>query len=163
MSLIVDIADAVAATLVGEPLSLEIGPDNIRRVYVPVYDPTVNTAGEPLGLDEEPPLIISVVPNRLDSILLDRGGRETRTYEIDVGIQKIVGTGAITSAELNEACDPLLNLAEEIAALFVGIRYDTSPACRCSSSKNLPIYAPDHLNENRIFTSVIRLTFKYSG
>jgi hypothetical protein len=95
--------------------------------------------------------------------LLDRAGREIRTYELDVGIQKLVGTGTITNEELNEACDPLLNLAEEIASLFVGIRYETVPPSRCSSSKNQPIYAPDHLNENRIFTSVVRLTFKYSG
>lgn len=163
MSLITEIADRVVTTLDAATLSVEVEAENIRRVYIPVYDPTKDVNGDELALDAEPPLIISVVPARLDAVLMDRGGRQTKTYDIDIGIQKQVGTGTLTNEEFKAACDPLLNLAEEIADLFVGIRYDTSPAVRCFSSKNQPIYAPDHLNENRIFTGIVRATFRYSG
>lgn len=163
MSLVTEIADRAVTTIADATLSIDIESENIRRVYIPVYDPTKDVDGEPLEIGEDAPIIISVVPFRLDAVLLDRGGRQTKTYDIDIGIQKLVGSGTMTAEEFKEACDPLLNLAEEIADLFVGIAYDTTPAVRCFSSKNQPIYDLEHLNKNRVFTGVVRATFRYSG
>lgn len=145
MSTVIDIADAVVTALNGATLSQSFVAE---RKYVPVHE-----------LDDLAQLRVSVVPATLEGVLIDRAGRNLYTFTIDVAVQKSIGSGAMTDVQINAACDPLMTLSEEIADLFDG-KALTSPAARCTDVKNVPIFAPAHLDEKRVFTSVVSLTFK---
>lgn len=145
-AVIVSIADAVVAALNGATLSL---PFTATRVYVPVH-----------SITDLKCLTVSVVPATLEGALLNRSGRNLFDYQIHVGIQKTIGSGTMTDAEINAAADPLMLLAEEVGDLFDGKLLESTPAARCIDVKNAPIFAPDHLDEKRLFTSLVTLTFR---
>jgi hypothetical protein len=56
--------------------------------------------------------------------------------------------------------DNLMQLVEDIAALFKPERLEGYSNALCVKKENDPIYDPDHLRQFRQFTSVITLTFK---
>lgn len=148
-AIIIDIADAVAATLNAATLSQAFVA---QRSYIPVHE-----------IKDLVDLHVTVVPSEMDAALLDRQGRKLRSYMIDVGIQKVVGRGPMSNQDFNDGADPLMILSEEITNLFdrqhLAIAYDTINLL-CTEVKNMPIYSPHHLDEQRVFTSVVRLTFK---
>lgn len=147
-AVIVDIADAVLATIEAATLSL---PFTGERVYVPVHD-----------LRDATGIKVSVVPTGIDVTQLDRH-RDDFDYVVDVGVQRRIGTGPMTQAEINTACDPLMVFVEEIIDLFRGQSvayavYDDD--ARCVAVANNPVYVPQHVDEHRVFTSVVTLTFR---
>uniref|UniRef100_A0A7C4QRK5 Uncharacterized protein n=1 Tax=Schlesneria paludicola TaxID=360056 RepID=A0A7C4QRK5_9PLAN len=85
------------------------------------------------------------------------GGQTQRDVAIDVAVQKKLGQ------EQNEALDPLLALAEEIAEHFRGKRLDSFPDAARVKTEFKPIYAPEHIEQLRTFTSVLTLTFRVIG
>lgn len=145
-AVILSIADAVTAALNGASMSL---PFTAERMYVPIHEMR-DLAG----------LKVSVVPTALEGRLIDRSGRNLYDYTIHVGIQQSIGQGAMTYAQINAACDPLMQLCEEIADLFDGKAIASTPAARCVDVKNEPIYSPLHIDEKRVFTSLITLVFR---
>ena len=82
---------------------------------------------------------------------MGRGGGDVA---IDVAIQQKLGN------ELNATLDPLLALAEEIGELFRAKRLDTFPLAACIKTEFKTIYAPEHIENLRTFTSVLTLTFR---
>jgi len=145
-AVVIAIADAVAAVLNAAELNQ---PFTAVRRYVPVRD-----------LKDLATLAVTVVPATLAGTLLDRAGHNLYTYTIDVGIQKSIGSGEMTSDQINNACDPLMLFAEQAADLFDGKSLAGYPQARCIDVKNVPIFAPNHLDEMRVFTSVLSLTFR---
>lgn len=145
-AVIISIAEAVKDALNGASLSLAF---TAERVYVPIHEMR-DLAG----------LKVSVVPATLEGRLIDRSGRNLYDYAIHVGIQKSIGQGAMSYADINSAADPLMGLCEEIADIFDGKALNSTPVARCVDTKNEPIYSPLHIDEKRVFTSLITLVFR---
>jgi hypothetical protein len=149
MSQVMIIADAVRDTMNAHAFSI---PFVAQRAYVPIH--------EMRGLQD---LAVTVVAKDIVSPLLDRQGRRLCSYMIDVGIQKIIGSGPMSEDQIAAANDPLMTLAEEIIDYFFALDSNSLPGvpeCVCTEALNEPIYHPDHVDERRVFTSVITFTFK---
>jgi len=138
MAVVIDIADAVVAELNKTSFSQ---PVVAERHYHPRFD-----------LSEMANLKVSVVPRSLTSSKLDRSS-DSFDYQIDVAIQKRTDTNPVL-------LDAMMTLVEEIADHFRTKPLSGYPQARCIEVKNEPIYALEHLDELRQFTSVITLTFR---
>jgi hypothetical protein len=135
---IVAIADAVVAELNGTTFSQ---PLTAERHYQPVFE-----------LSEMTELKVSVVPRSVASKALDRN-RDSFDYLIDVAVQHKTEP---TQGNL----DALMELVEEIADHFRTQPLAGYPEAHCIEVTNEPIYAMEHLDEFRQFTSVITLTYR---
>jgi hypothetical protein len=135
---IVAIADAVTAELNATSFSQSC---SAARHYEPTFE-----------LSAMATLRVSVVPREMTSKALDRN-RDSYEYEIDVAIQKKTEP---TLANL----DALMLLVEEIADHFRTQPLSSFPAARCVGVANAPIYASEHLQEFRQFTSVLTLAYR---
>ena len=139
MALIADIAEQVALELNGGAFSLTFFSE---RHYLPRFDQT--------EMDE---LRVLVVPR---GTRVERSARDSwqHDYQIDVAIaQKVADEEAST-------LDPLMGLVEELAEYMRGRALNTDPTTHCVAVENAPIYSPDHLDDKRLFLSVLRLTFR---
>lgn len=139
MSLIAAIAEAVVAELNVGTFSQ---PFKAERHYRPVFD-----------LAEMATLHVSVVAR---SVTVERFDRTRHQYDVqvDIGIQKKCQTCDL--AEL----DGLMALVEEVADYLRDRRLAACPAAAWIKAENTPIYAPEHLEELRQFTSVLTLTYR---
>jgi hypothetical protein len=138
MAVILEIADAVVTALNAATLSQSF---TAARLYVPIFD-----------IEQMATLHVSVVPRGLSRKKLDRT-RDEYDYEIDVAVQK--------KTDMSQAAhDALMLLVEEIADQFRDAPLEGYPGARCVGVQNVPIYAPDHMEELRQFTSVITFTFR---
>jgi len=139
MATITDIADAVVTELNGHAFSQ---PFTARRYYRPVFD-----------LGEMTALHVSVVPK---GVTIERADRHRNQYDfaIDVAVQRKFQAG--DNAEL----DALMALVEEIADFFRLRRLAAYPDAVWVRTDNVPVYAPEHLEEYRQFTSVLTFTFR---
>lgn len=135
---IVTLADAVVAQLNSTTFSL---PFNATRLYLPRFD-----------LAQMTTLHVSVVPKSVTSKGLDRA-RDTFDYRLDIAIQQKLEP-TVTNL------DPLMTLVEEIADHLRTQRLAAFPEARCVEVENVPVYALEHLDEFRAFTSVVTPTFK---
>ncbi len=139
MSLILQVADAVVAELTAETFSQ---PLSVSRSYLPRVE-----------LTDLKILRVTVVPSSITVAAASRSQTQ-RDVAIDVAVQKKLGQ------EQNVALDPLLALAEEIAEHFRAKRLDSFPGALCVKTEFKPIYAPEHIEQLRTFTSVLTLTFR---
>lgn len=139
MSVLVSIADAVVASLNDGSFNQSFVAE---RHYQPVFD-----------LPEMTDLHVSVVPKGVE-VLASSRNQNQHDYAIDIGIQKRVAEDA--------KADELMTLAEEIADNFRLKRVQVAgvgsvPLLTVATD---PIFAPEHLTEKRVFTSVVTLTFR---
>lgn len=148
MSVILDIADAVVAALNAASLGQAF---TAERLYVPVYE---------IRLLSD--LRVSVIVASEESERLSRASRLC-TYRVDVGVQKRIGTGAMTEAEIRTACDPLMMLAEEIGDLFDGEALAGYSQAKCTETSMRVLYLPQMIDTHRVFTNVVTLTFQVVG
>ncbi|MGD9128783.1 MAG: hypothetical protein PVH19_15510 [Planctomycetia bacterium] len=139
MATITDLAQSVVNELNTGEFSLEF---TAVSTLLPSYE-----------LKELKTLKVTVVPR---SQVFQRANRAqtAREVEIDIGIQKKFSG--------DSEAGPLLDLVDEIANHFDGKRPTTMPSAICSKVVNEPIYAPEHIEQYRQFTSVLTLTFKVS-
>jgi len=144
-AVVLDIADAVVTALNAASLSQSF---TAERAYVPIHE-----------LQDLADLKVSVVARSLSLVWLSRRDDDF-SYIIDIGIQKSIGIGGMSNAEIIVASDPFMLLAEEILDLFRGKPLGNDDQLQCMAAENVPIYAPLHLDEKRVFTSVVSLTFK---
>lgn len=135
---IVQIADAVVAQLNATSFSQ---PLQAERHYLPQFE-----------LSEMTELRVSVVPRSVASKGHDRN-RDSFDYRVDVAVQRKLDP---TPGNL----DALMVLVEEIADHFRSHPLAGYPQARCTEVENVPVYAPEHLDEFRQFTSVLTLTFR---
>lgn len=135
---IVTIADAVVAQLNAATLSQ---PIVARRHYLPVFE-----------LAQMTELRVSVVPRSIASQSLDRN-RDRFDYQVDVAVQQKLEPSV-------ENLDALVALVEEIADHLRTEPLATFPEARCTEVVTEPVFAPEHLEEFRQFTSVLTLTYR---
>ena len=143
MGLAVSIADAVATELNAAPAGTFSQQFTATRKVLPEF-----------GLADLAALKVSVLPK---SVEITGGTRAANTYEfaIDVGVQKKLGKELDTDvaslgAFVNELADYLRRRPMEVGThvlVWAGIR-------------NEPVYAPEHLAEQRVFTSVLTVTYR---
>jgi len=136
---LIALADAIVAHLNAGTYSL---PFTAQRSYQPIFD---------LAQAPETP-VVTVIPKALEV----KGATRLDSYfdcAIDIGIQQKV------DADDSGILDGLMRLVEEIAERLRFQVLDAFPSARWLSIENDPVFAPDHLAKERVFTSV--LTVKY--
>jgi len=141
MAVLIDIAEAVRAELNDSGGTAFSRDFEAVRAYVPA-----------LKVEELKRLHVTVVPKGFTSSTASRASSEER-YQVDVAVQQRL--------ERLEALDldPLMGLVEEIADYFRRRRLSNYPAAICVEIANEPPYSVEHLEELRVFTSVLTLTF----
>ena len=138
MSLVIDIADALKNQINAHSFSAEF---EAARDYRPVLD-----------LQEMKTLRVSVVPKGITTTPVDRS-RVQHDVEVDVLVQK-----KLDAADAKEL-DALMSLVEEIAG-FLKFKRLVSVGALWLKTANDPIFAPDHLEQLRQFTSVLTVTYR---
>ncbi|HNO80354.1 MAG TPA: hypothetical protein PKN33_20090 [Phycisphaerae bacterium] len=139
MSTVIDVADAVVA-------SLNAGSFGAPLTAVRKYVPTVE-------LSDLAELNVTVVPKSAEITTATR----TSSYfdcTIDIGIQQKVNPDE--TAEL----DALANLAEEVIDHLRLSSLDALPGAAWLSIAHEPVFAPEHLDQQRVFTSVVSVTYR---
>lgn len=141
MSITVDIADAVVATLSAATFSQ---PVTAERAYLPRYD-----------LADMQDLRVTVVPKEMTTTTASRGAA-SRDVTLDVAVQKKLGDPASAQAEQ----DVLMGLSEEIAEHLRTVALAGQPGAKWVRTEHTAIYATEHLEQMRQFTSVVTLTYR---
>lgn len=142
MSLILDIADAVTAELNAAPAgTFDPAITAVRRV-LPEFD-----------LAELSELKVSVVPK---SVVITGSTRSASQYEIvvDIGVQKKLGKN------LEGEVAHLATLMDQIADYLRRRPLSSAPFAAWAGIANEPVYAPEHLAGQRVFTSVLSVTYR---
>jgi len=139
MALAMDIADAVVAELALGSFSQAIAP---QRMVLPEFD-----------LASLADLRVTVVPKAVE---ITGSTRSVSQYDVqvDVGVQKKLGK------DLDAEVPALCELVDEIAAFLKRRALAATPYAAWVRSANEPIYAADHLAEQRVFTSVLTVTYR---
>jgi hypothetical protein len=140
MSTITAIADAVAAHINAGTLSQ---PMTAVRMYQPAFT-----------LEDLADLRVSVVPR---TVGISAASRDSSTFEcvVDVGVQKkLPADGA--DAEI----DALLDLVEEIADHLRLKRLPDAPEAAWAGIAHEPVVASESLEQHRVFTSVLSITYR---
>jgi len=138
MSLVIDIADALTTLLNSHAFSEEF---EAAREYRPLVD-----------LVEMKDLRVTVVPKGLATVPIDRS-RVQQDVEVNVVVQQKLEAGDA------EELDGLMSLVEEIGA-FLKFKRLESVGASWVKTTNDPIFAPDHLEQLRQFTSVLTVTYR---
>ena len=139
MALVMDIADAVATELGTGAFSQAIAP---QRMVLPEF-----------GLEDMADLRVTVVPKAVEVTGSTRSVCQ-HDVQIDIGIQKKLGK------DLDAEVPVLCELVDEIAAFLKRRPLQATPHAVWVRSANEPIYAPEHLAEQRVFTSVLTVTYR---
>ena len=142
MSLIIDIADAVAAEINAAPPGTFSETVAAQRMVLPEFE-----------LSDLADLKVTVVPRGME---ITGSTRTLSQYDvqIDIGIQKRIGKS------IDADVTALLGLVDELAEFLKRRPLAAAPWAAWVKTDNEPIYAPDHLAENRTFTSVLTLTYR---
>jgi len=137
VSTILDIADAVTSSLNAGPFNPALSAE---RRYQPVFD-----------LADLAALKVSVVPK---AVTISNATRTDGYFDcaIDIGVQKKIAD----DSEL----DGLVGLVEQIADHLRQKRLDDAPEAAFVSIANEPVFAPEHLDQQHVFTSVLTLTYR---
>jgi len=146
MSLVTDIADAVAAEInaaPGSPATFNQAFTAVRKV-VPAYE-----------LSELADLKVTVVPKAVE---ITGSTRSASQYDItvDIGIQKKLPA----TPEMDAEVEMLGTLVDQIAEYLRRRPLSTAPFAALVSITNDPVYAPEHLLEKRVFTSVLTVIYR---
>jgi hypothetical protein len=139
MSVAANIAEAVVAELNGATLSQ---PITAARSYLPEFD-----------LPEMADLHVTVVPRAMTKAPIGRSIMSAE-IQVDIGVQKKL------AAQGNAEIDALLGLVEEIAEFFEQRHLTAIPEAVWVKTEHKPLYAAEHMDEMRQFTSVVTLTFR---
>ena len=145
MALIIDIADAVVSEL----------NDTLPEVFSPPFTAVRRVLPE-FELAELTDLKVTVVPKSIEISGATRGAGAF-DYEVDIGVQKKLGKNI--DAEVTELC----GLVETIIAFMRQRPLGRLPYLKWVRTRNDPVYAPEHLAEQRTFTSVITLSYRSIG
>ena len=145
MALIIDIADAVAAELNAAPAGTFVPAFTAVRRVLPAFE-----------LAELAELRVSVVPKGVE---ISGAMRSVNQFDcqVDIGVQQKLGK------DMDAGVATLCNLVEAIAAYLRCRPLAGAPRAAWVRTQNDPVYAPDHLANERTFTSVLTLTYRSAG
>lgn len=142
MSTIIDIAEAVATELNAAESGTFSQAFTAQRKVIPAYK-----------LEELDGLKVSVVPKAIEITAATRIGGQ-HDFAMDIGIQKRVGR------DVDADVQTLIVLVDEIAEYLRKRSLSGAPWATWLRCVNDPIYVPEHLTEDRTFTSVLTLTYR---
>ena len=142
MATIIDIAEAVKDELNGGSFSQAF---TAERHYQPTFD-----------LQDMKTLHVTVVPKDIEMQLATRNTSQ-HDCRIDVAIQK-----KLTAGDLAEI-DELMGLVEEIISFLSRRKLSSVPNALWIKTANEPIYATEHMEQFRQFTSILTLTYRLLG
>jgi len=139
MATIVDITQAVVDELNASGL---LGATVAERSYLPRRQ-----------LEQLADMAVTVVPKATQVQIAGRSSNQY-THDIDIAVQQRLGSD--DAVEI----DPLMDLVEQIADHFRLRRLSDGTAAVWVQTQHEPIYAPEHLDQMRVFTAVITLSFR---
>jgi len=144
MSLVTDIAAAVAAEINAAAPGTFDQTFTAQRKVVPAYE-----------LSELADLKVTVVPKAVE---ISGSTRSASQYDItvDIGVQKKLPA----TPEMEAEVETLGTLVDQIADYLRRRPLGAAPFAAWVSITNDPVYAPEHLLEKRVFTSVLTLTYR---
>ena len=139
MKLAIDIADAIVTELVANTFS---EPLVVTRRVLPEFE-----------LADLKALTVTVVPK---SVAIDNITRSSSSFDIaiDIGIQQKIGKS--TDTEVTR----LSGIVSEIITFLNRRKLPDVETAIFVSIANEPVYAPEHLSEKRLFTSIVTVTYK---
>ena len=142
MSLITDIADAVVAELNAAPAGTFEPSFTAQRRVLPAFE-----------LAELKALKVTVVPK---AVQITGSTRSSSQYDlaIDIGVQRKLTSDSDSDVE------NLGTLVDQIAEHLRQRPLSTAPYASWMSIVNEPVYSPEHLLEQRVFTSVLTVTYR---
>lgn len=143
MSLVVDIADAVAAELNAAAAGTFSETFVAERRVMPVYE-----------LREMDSLKVTVVPKSVEIVGSTRAACQCDTT-VDVGVQRKILTN-----NMDAEVASLGSLVDQIADYLRRRPLSHLSGAFWVRVSNNPVYAVDHLMEHRVFTSVLTLTYR---
>ena len=139
MSVLVDLANAMVTSLNGGTFSV---PFQAVRGYRPAVE-----------LKDLEAVQVTVVPKALTIIAATRSSSYFDGV-IDVAVQQKVDADKL--ADL----DALMGLVQEIADHLRNRRLEGLSAVVCTTVENDPVFAPEHLELHRVFTSLLTVTYR---
>lgn len=138
-SLVVNVADAIVGEINASPLAAVA---SAVRHYRPQFE-----------LAELKTTRLSVVPKGIVITSLGRGANQ-HDVSVDVAVQKKLS--AADAAEI----DPLMGFVQDLSDRLRFKRLALFPQALWVKTENVPIYAVEHLDQQRVFTSVLTLTYR---
>ena len=144
MSLITEIADVVTAELNAAAPGTFTQAFTAERRVLPLYE-----------LQDLTGLRVTVVPKAVEITGSTRIASH-HDFAIDIGVQKKLGSPNALETEV----DSLGGVVDQIAEYLRQRKLPGVPFAAWVSTTNGPIYAPEHLLEKRVFTSVLTLTYR---
>jgi hypothetical protein len=154
---ILNIADAVVEVLnaPSPPLPQTF---TAERFYVPIHSlKEMSMALQAYPVTDA--LKVVVVPTTVGGELLDLAGHYMETFTVAIGVQQVIGIGPMTNAGIKAACDPLVFLCQQIIAQFAAKLLTGFSRARCTDHE-WHLFVPADLDEKKLFTSVVTLTYK---
>jgi len=142
MGLAIDIADAVASEVNAADPGTFSQTFTAERTVLPAHE-----------LPDLADLTVSVVPK---SVEINGSTRSASQYDIavDIGVQKKLGK------DLDAEVAALSTVVDEIADYLRKLQLAAAPFAVWVRTVNEPIYAPEHLTSQRVFTSVLTVTYR---
>lgn len=142
MSLVTSVADAITAALNSAGAGTFDLTFTAARHYRPLFD-----------LEDLKTLHLSVVPKGIEITSLGRNSNQ-HDVSIDVAVQQKV------DPDDQAALDGLMEVVQQIIDYMRLQRLATLPAAMLIRIENAPVYAAEHLEQMRVFTSVLTLTYR---
>lgn len=135
----IELADAVAALLTNQRFSRSF---DVLRAYQPKFELADLAAPQ-----------VTVVPR---AVTITNASRQQSFFDctIDVGVQQKVSPGSVS--ELDE----LTTLVQEIIDALWMTRPPGQSEAAWLRIENDPIFAPEHLEQQQVFTSIISVTYR---
>ena len=140
MQMTIDLADAVTSQVNQSGIVT-----NAKRMVLPIHD-----------LSQLRELTVSVVPR---GVQVQSITRKPSQYDcqVDIGIQQKL---TVPQDEIDPAVKELSGLVQQIADYLQRQPLTDMPYAIWIKVENVPIYDPDHLANQRVFTSVLTLTYR---
>ena len=142
MGLATDIADAVAAEINAAADGTFSEAIDAQRQVLPARE-----------LADLATLKVTVVPKAIE---ISGSTRSVSQYDIaiDIGIQKKLGK------DLDAEVPPLTTLVDEIAEYLRKRQLTAAAYAAWVRTVNEPVYVPEHLASQRVFTSLLTVTYR---
>ncbi len=140
MQMTIDLADAVTSQLNQSEIVT-----NAKRQVLPIHD-----------LSQLRELTVSVVPR---GVQVQSITRKLSQYDcqVDIGIQQKL---SVPQDQIDTAVKALSGLVEQVADYLQRQPLTDMPYAIWIKVENVPIYDPEHLANQRVFTSVLTLTYR---
>ena len=140
MQMTIDLADAVTSQLNQSEIVT-----NAKRQVLPIHD-----------LSQLRELTVSVVPR---GVQVQSITRKLSQYDcqVDIGIQQKL---TVPQDQIDTAVKDLSGLVQQIADYMQRQPLTDMQYAIWIKVENVPIYDPDHLAQQRVFTSVLTLTYR---